>query len=85
MLNKILDNYSSELIALVGVLISSIIVYLKTKKTSLQKKLMQLNKEIALQFNPNDYYIIYNDLVLDFDDVKIIKKEDYYHEKKNES
>lgn len=85
MLNKIIDNYSSEFIALIGVLISSIIVFLKTKKTSLQKKLMQMNKEIALQFNPNDYYILYKDLVLDFDDVKIVKKEDYYHEKKNES
>lgn len=85
MLNKILENYSSELIALVGVLISSVIVFLKTKKTSLQKKLMQMNKEIALQFNPDDYLIIYKDLVFDFDEVKIVKKEDFYHEKKNES
>lgn len=66
----------SSIVSIVGIIVSIIIVQLKTRKTVLEKKLISLNKETLTNYDPCDYLIKYGDKLLEFNEVQIIRKSD---------
>lgn len=66
----------SSIVSILGLIVSIVIVQLKTRKTVLEKKLLSLSQDTMTNYDPCDYLIKYEDKLLEFSQVTIIRKSD---------
>lgn len=66
----------SSIVSILGLIVSIVIVQLKTRKTVLEKKLLSLSQDTMTNYDPCDYLIKYEDKLLEFSQVTVIRKSD---------
>lgn len=77
-MDSIMSDLVPTLVAFVGAVLSLLIVSIKTRTTSLQNVLKKYTGDSVNQLNvtPEDFVIIYNDELIPFTSVKVVRKSD---------
>lgn len=66
----------SSIVSIFGIVVSIVIVQLKTRKTVLEKKLISLSQDTITNYDPCDYLIKYDGKLIEFNQVQVIRKSD---------
>lgn len=83
------ENFIAIVISIIGAILSTILVLVKTRKTTAEKEYIKAQKELNAEFVPDDYLCLVNGIYYPMSEVQFVKRdtvslEEYLKSKKGD-